>query len=49
MLAAKDIPDLQFDAAELDEKGESSERAEVMEMIDVERKKNMTVSQNSDF
>ena len=49
LLAAKDIPDLQFDTAEPDEKGESSERTEVMEIIDVERKRNMTVSQNSDF
>ena len=49
LLAAKDIPDLQFDAAEPDEKGESSEKTEVMEIIDVERKRNMTVSQNSDF
>ena len=49
LLAAKDIPDLQFDAAEPDKKGESSERTEVMEIIDVERKRNMTVSQNSDF
>ena len=49
LLAAKDIPDLQFDAAEPDEEGEASERTEVMEIIDVERKRNMTVSQNSDF
>ena len=49
LLAAKDIPDLQFDTAEPDEKGESSERTEVMEIIDVERKRIMTVSQNSDF
>ena len=49
MLAAKDIPDLQFDAAEPDEKGESSVKTEVMEIIDVERKRNMMVSQNNDF
>ena len=35
LLAAKDIPDLQFDVAEVKEKGESPERTEVMEIIDV--------------
>ena len=49
LLAAKDIPDLQFDAAEQEEKGGSSERTDVMEIIDVETKRNMMVSQNSDF
>ena len=49
LLAVKDIPDLQFDAAEPDEECESSERTEVMEIIDVETKRSMTVSQNSDF
>ena len=49
LLAAKDIPDLHFDAMEVKEKGESSERTDVMEIIDVETKRNMTVSQNSDF
>ena len=49
LLTAKDIPDLQFDAAEQEEKGESSERTDVMEIMDVETKRNMTVSQNSDF
>ena len=49
LLAAKDIPDLHFDVTEVKEKGESSERTDVMEIIDVETKRNMTVSQNSDF
>ena len=49
LLAAKDIPDLHFNATEAKEKGESSERTDVMEIIDVETKRNMTVSQNSDF
>ena len=49
LLAEKDIPDLHFDATETKEKGESSERTDVMEIIDVEIKRNMTVTQNSDF
>ena len=49
LLAAKDIPDLQFDVTEVKKKGESSERTDVMEIIDVETKRNMMVSQNSDF
>ena len=38
LLAAKDIPDLQFDAAEAKEKGDSPERTEVMEIMDVDTK-----------
>ena len=49
LLAAKDIPDLHFDAMEEKEKGESSERTDVMEIIDVETKRDMAISQNSDF
>ena len=49
MLAAKDIPDLQFDAAEQEEKGESSERTDVMEIIDVDTNGSVTTSQNSNF
>ena len=49
LLAAKDIPDLHFDVTEVKEKGEYSERTEMMEIIDVETKRNMKVSQNSDF
>ena len=48
MLPAKDIPDLQFDAAEPDEEGESSERTDVMEIMDMDTKESVT-SQNSDF
>ena len=49
LLAAKDIPDLHFDVTEVKEKGEPSERTDVIEIIDVETKRNMTVAQNSDF
>ena len=49
LLAAKDIPDLQFDAAEAKEKGEPSERTDVVEIIDVDTKGSVTVSQISDF
>ena len=49
LLAEKDIPDLHFDPTETKEKGESSERTDVMEIIDVEIKRKMTVTQNSDF
>ena len=49
LLAAKDIPDLQFDAAEQEEKGESSERTDVMEIMDVDTKESVTTSQNSNF
>ena len=49
LLAAKDIPDLQFDVAEAKEKGESSERTEVLEIIDVDTNGSVMVSQNSNF
>ena len=49
MLAAKDIPDLQFDAAEAKEKGCSSERTEVLEITDVDTNGSVTTPQNSDF
>ena len=49
LLASKDIPDLHFDVAEVTEKGESLERTDVMEIIDVDRKGSVTVSQNSNF
>ena len=48
LLAAKDIPDLHFDAAEPEEKGESSERTDVMEIMDVDTKGSATTPQNSD-
>ena len=49
LLATKDIPNLQFDTAEQEEKGESSERTDVMEIIDVDTNGSVTKSQNSDF
>ena len=50
LLAAKDIPDLQFGAAEPEEKGEPSERREVMEIMDVDTKGSCVIApQNSDF
>ena len=49
MLPAKDIPDLQFDAAETDEEGESSERTEVWEIANVDINGGVTTPQNSDF
>ena len=45
LLAEKDIPDLQFDVTETKEKGDSSERTEVMVIMNVDAKENM---QNSD-
>ena len=48
LLAAKDIPDLQFDAVEPEEKGESSERTVVMEITDVDTKESVMTPQNSD-
>ena len=45
LLAEKDIPDLQFDVTETKEKGDSSERTEVMVIMNVDTKENM---QNSD-
>ena len=49
LLAAKDIPDLQFKAVEEEEKGDSPERTEVMEIMDVDTKGIVTAPQNSDF
>ena len=49
LLAAKDIPDLQFDLAEVKEKGESSERTEVVEIIDVNTNGSVMISQNNNF
>ena len=45
LLAEKDIPNLHFDAAETKEKSEPSERAEVMEIMNVDMKESV---QNSD-
>ena len=49
LLAAKDIPDLQFDAAEAKENGDSSERTEVLEITDVDTKESVKTPQNRDF
>ena len=49
LLAAKDIPDLQFDAAEPGEKGEQLERTEVLEITDVDTNESVTTPQNSNF
>ena len=49
LLAEKDIPDLHFDVMDRKEKGESSEKKEVMEIIDVNTKRSVMTPQNSDF
>ena len=49
LLAAKDIPNLQFDVAESKERGESSMRTDVVEIIDVDTNESVMTSQNSDF
>ena len=49
LLAAKDIPDLQFDAAEAKEEGDSSERTEVLEITKVDTNGSAMTPQNSDF
>ena len=50
LLAAKDIPDLQFGASEPEEKGEPSERREVMEIMNMDTKGScVIVPQNSYF
>ena len=49
LLAAKDIPDLQFGAAEPEEKSEPLERTEVLEITDVDTNESATTQQNSDF
>ena len=49
LLAAKDIPDLHFDVTEAKEKGESPERTDVVDIIDVNTNESVMLSQNSDF
>ena len=49
LLAPTDIPDLQFDAAERKEKGDSPERTDVMEIMEVNTEGIVTEPQNSDF
>ena len=48
LLAAKDVADLQFDAAEAEERGESAVRTDMMEIIDVDINGSVTTPQNSD-
>ena len=48
-LTAKDIPDLQFDAAAAKEKGDSAGRTEVLEITDVDTNGSVTTPQNSNF
>ena len=49
LLAAKDIPDLQFDAAEATEEGESLGGTDVVEIIDVDTNGSLMVLQDSHF
>ena len=50
LLTSKDIPDLHFGAVEPEEKGEPSERREVMEIMDVDTNESCVIMlQNSDF
>ena len=49
LLAPKDIPDLQFDAAERKEEDDSPERTDVIEIMDVNTEDSVTAPQNSDF
>ena len=47
LLAEKDIPDLHFDIMDRKEKGDSSEKTEVMEITDVNT--GVMTPENSDF
>ena len=50
LLAEKDIPDLHFEEATVaKEKGNSSEKTEVMEIMDVNTKRRVMAPQNSNF
>ena len=49
LLAPKDIPDLQFDAAQRKGKGDSPERTDVMEIMEVNTEGSVMAPQNSDF
>ena len=49
LLATKDIPDLQFKTVEEEEKDDSPERSEVMEIMDVDTNGSVMAPQNSDF
>ena len=49
LLAPKDIPDLHFDVTDTKEKGDSSEKTERMEIMDVNTEESVMAPQNSDF
>ena len=49
LLAEKDIPDLHFDVTDTKQKGDSSEKTEVIEIMDVNTKRSVMTPQNSDF
>ena len=49
LLAEKDIPNLHFDITDTKEKGDSPEKTEVMEIMDVKTKRSVMAPQNSDF
>ena len=49
LLAPKDIPDLHFNVTDTKEKGVSSEKTEVMEIMDVNTEESMTAPQNKEF
>ena len=49
LLAPRDIPDLQFAVAEREEKGDSPEKTEVTEIVDVDTRCSVMATQNKDF
>ena len=49
LLAPRDIPDLQFAVAEREDKGDSSEKTDVIELMNVNIEDCVTVPRNSDF
>ena len=49
LLAPKDIPDLHFHVTDMKEKGDLSEKTEVMEIMDVNTGDCVTAPRNSDF
>ena len=49
LLAEKDIPDLHFDIKDRKEKGDSSEKTEVMDIMDVNTEDGVMTPQNSNF
>ena len=49
LLATRDIPDLHFSEAEREDKGDSPEKTNVIELINVNTEDCVTVQRNSDF